>query len=83
MSKLSLALGTLLLLVPSIALGQPKAKDKKPRGVITLDVITITGRIQKPVAAVDVGRLRPQLTLSELRQPFLKRIDRAVYDSPF
>ncbi|MCC6521088.1 MAG: hypothetical protein IT373_00360 [Polyangiaceae bacterium] len=71
------------LLVPSVAAAQPKGKDKQPRGVILIDVVTITGRIQKPVAAVDVARLRPQLTLSELRQPFLKRIDRAVYDNPF
>ena len=58
-------------------------KPRRPRGVITLAEITITGRIQKPIAAVDVARLRPRLTLSELRQPFLDRIGRAVYKEPF
>lgn len=60
-----------------------KSKDRRPRGVVTLAEVTITGRIQKPIAAVDVARIRPKLTLSELRQPFLKRIDEAVYKQPF
>ena len=60
-----------------------KSKSRAPRGVITLDVVTITGRIQKPIAAVDVARIRPKLTLSELRQPFIKRITNAIYKSPF
>jgi hypothetical protein len=58
-------------------------RPRRPRGVITLAEITITGRIQKPIAAVDVARLRPRLTLSELRQPFLDRIGSAVYKDPF
>jgi hypothetical protein len=60
-----------------------KAKDNKPRGVITLAEVTITGRIQKPIAAVDVARIRPKLTLSELRQPFVERITEAIYKAPF
>jgi hypothetical protein len=60
-----------------------KAKDNTPRGVITLAEITITGRIQKPIAAVDVARIRPKLTLSELRQPFLDRIRKAIFKDPF
>ena len=46
-------------------------------------VVAITGRIQKPIAAVDVARIRPKLTLSELRQPFVKRIEKAIYTEPF
>ena len=60
-----------------------KSKQRAPRGVITLAEVTITGRIQKPIAAVDVARIRPKLTLSELRQPFLQRIGRAIYKAPF
>ncbi len=60
-----------------------KSKDNKPRGVITLAEVTITGRIQKPIAAVDVARIRPKLTLSELRQPFVERITEAIYKDPF
>ena len=53
------------------------------RGVITLAEVTITGRIQKPIAAVDVSRIQPKLTLAELRQPFLDRIEKAIYKDPF
>ena len=67
---------------PAWAQGAKKG-PRKPRGVITLAEITITGRIQKPIAAVDVARLRPKLTLSELRQPFLDRIGKAVRKEPF
>ncbi|MBW2458639.1 MAG: hypothetical protein JRI68_29345 [Deltaproteobacteria bacterium] len=63
--------------------GVPKAKSRAPRGVITLAEVTITGRIQKPIAAVDVARIRPKLTLSELRQPFVARITDAIYKDPF
>ncbi len=62
---------------------QGKSKDNTPRGVITLAEITITGRIQKPIAAVDVARIRPKLTLAELRQPFLERIHAAIFSDPF
>jgi hypothetical protein len=53
------------------------------RGVITLAEVTITGRVQKPIAAVDVNRIAPKLTLAELRQPFLDRIEQAIYKDPF
>jgi hypothetical protein len=53
------------------------------RGVITLAEVTITGRIQKPIAAVDVSRIQPKLTLAELRQPFLDRIEQAILKEPF
>ena len=62
--------------------GVARAQDKK-RGVITLSEVTITGRIQKPIAAVDVARIQPKLTLAELRQPFLDRIEQAIYKEPF
>lgn len=56
---------------------------KSQRGIITLAEVTITGRIQKPIAAVDVSRIAPKLTLAELRQPFLDRIEEAIYKDPF
>lgn len=71
-----LALLTLLIL-PSVASAQ-----KKPR-VVTISEVTIVGRVQKPIAAVDVSRIQPKLTLAELRQPFLDRIEKAVYHDPF
>ena len=66
-----------LVLLPASALAQ-----KKPR-VVTISEVTIVGRVQKPIAAVDVSRIQPKLTLAELRQPFLDRIEKAVYNDPF
>ncbi len=69
---------------PSPAAPPEKGKDAgNQRGVITLAEVTITGRIQKPIAAVDVSRIQPRLTLAELRQPFLERIEKAIYSDPF
>jgi hypothetical protein len=66
------------LLLPVAA----SAQKKGPR-VVTISEVTIVGRVQKPIAAVDVSRIQPKLTLAELRQPFLDRIEKAVYNDPF
>lgn len=88
----SLSVAAALVLSTGLAAAQPKAaqpkaaqakEGRKPAGIITLAEITITGRIQKPIAAVDVARIRPSLTLSQLRQPFLERIADAIYEAPF
>jgi hypothetical protein len=65
-----------------LALPGTAAAQKKPR-VVTISEVTIVGRVQKPIAAVDVSRIQPKLTLAELRQPFLDRIEKAVYNDPF
>jgi hypothetical protein len=51
--------------------------------VVTISEVTIVGRVQKPIAAVDVSRLQPQLTLAELRQSFSDAIEKALYRAPF
>jgi hypothetical protein len=51
--------------------------------VITIQEVTIVGRVQKPIASVDVSKIQPRLTLAELRQPFLNRIEEAVARDPF
>ncbi|MBX3186877.1 MAG: hypothetical protein KF819_07680 [Labilithrix sp.] len=58
------------------------AQEKKG-GVITINEVTIVGRVQKPVASVDVSKIQPKLTLAELRQPFLDRIEDAARKDPF
>jgi hypothetical protein len=76
-------------LVASVAFGVVAAGEGSARaadnnkGVITLREIEIVGRVQKPIAAVDVGKIPPKLTLAELRQPFLDRIEEAVQHDPF
>jgi hypothetical protein len=51
--------------------------------VVTISEVTIVGRVQKPIAAVDVSRIQPRLTLAELKQPFMDRIEKALYRAPF
>jgi hypothetical protein len=75
-SRLGL-IGFGLLLVAHPAFAQKKSR------VVTISEVTIVGRVQKPIAAVDVSRIQPRLTLGEMRQPFLKRIEEAVKKEPF
>lgn len=77
-SILYVVVGALALGVSSVS----QAQQGKGR-VVTISEVTIVGRIQKPIAAVDVSRIAPKLTLAELRQPFLQRIEEAIYRSPF
>lgn len=65
------------LLVGDDAFAQQKG------GVITINEVTIVGRVQKPVASVDVSKIQAKLTLTELRQPFLDRIEEASRKDPF
>ncbi len=84
--KRALSTGAAAVLLALVLPAEARAQDKKEgggRGVITLAEVTITGRIQKPIAAVDVSRIQPKLTLAELRQPFLERIEKAIYRDPF
>lgn len=53
------------------------------KGAITIAEVTIVGRVQKPVAAVDVSKLRAKITLSELKQPFVDRIEDVTRHPPF
>jgi len=63
--------------------GASAAHGKQEQGVLKVGEITIVGRVQKPIAAVDVAKIQPKLTLAELRQPFLDRIEEAVHKDPF
>ena len=65
-----------------LASGAALADGAKGR-VVTISEVTIVGRVQKPIAAVDVSRIQPKLTLAELRQPFLERIEKAISRDPF
>lgn len=75
LASAGLALGVLVL--------EGDASAQQKGGVITINEVTIVGRIQKPVASVDVSKIQPKLTLAELRQPFLDRIEEAARKDPF
>jgi hypothetical protein len=86
MTKTILKLGSMALVALAFSFvvgeGTASAADQKG-GVITLREVEIVGRVQKPIASVDVGTILPKLTLAELRQPFLDRIEEAVQHDPF
>ena len=65
------------LWLPATAAAQGKGR------VVTITEVTIVGRVQKPIAAVDVSRIQPKLALAELEQPFLGRIEKALRKEPF
>ncbi|HLK40906.1 MAG TPA: hypothetical protein VKU41_29335 [Polyangiaceae bacterium] len=88
MKRISLSISAFVLLLAPAALGQdqggaPQRQVKQQQGVLQVGEITIVGRVQKPIAAVDVAKIQPKLTLAELRQPFLDRIEEAVHKDPF
>jgi hypothetical protein len=72
-----LALGLVLLSVNSGARAQGKQR------VVTISEVTIVGRVQKPIAAVDVSRIQPRLTLGNKKQPFVDKIEKAIQEPPF
>jgi hypothetical protein len=71
-----------LFVASFVLLAAPAWAQKKSR-VITISEVTIVGRVQKPIAAVDVSRIQPKLTLAELKQPFVDRIEKAISRDPF
>jgi len=77
-----LALGLLTVDVAS-AQQAGKGGSSQQGKVITIGEVTIVGRVQKPIASVDVSKIQAKLTLSELRQPFLDRIEQATLKEPF
>ncbi|HEY8943388.1 MAG TPA: hypothetical protein VIM73_03955 [Polyangiaceae bacterium] len=72
-----------VLVAFAVAAVASSAFAQKKSRVVTISEVTIVGRVQKPIAAVDVSRIQPKLTLAELRQPFLDRIEKAISRDPF
>jgi hypothetical protein len=84
MKRVALLTAVLASLVLTGPPAQAQDKPSKPQqGVLQVGEITIVGRVQKPIAAVDVAKIQAKLTLAELRQPFLDRIEEAVRKDPF
>lgn len=75
-----------VLIAAALGLGlsfAPDAHAQQAGRVITIGEVTIVGRVQKPIASVDVSKIQAKLTLAELRQPFLDRIEQATFKEPF
>lgn len=62
---------------------RPAAATQPAGGVLNLGEITITGRPQKPIATLEVSRIPAKLTLTELKQSFVDRIEEAAFKEPF
>ena len=73
-----LVLGVVLLSAPGIA----QAEQPRSR-VVQLPTVQITGRIQTPLASVEISRAEPKLTLSALRPTFTDRISSALAHDPY
>lgn len=62
------------------------AEETKPKatpGHVTLEEIRIVGKRLLPQAAASIGAIPMTRTLSELRQPFIERIEAAIEKDPF
>lgn len=59
----------------------PAAKASQKPIVVHLD--PIKGRVDVPHAAVDIAQATLKRPLTELRQPFVSRIERVVERAPF
>src|SRR5262245_31302201 len=60
-----------------------QAEGTSGNGSFTLPPITIVGRIQRPIAAVDVNRVPPTLPTVQQKPPSVEAIARAVGADPF
>jgi hypothetical protein len=78
-----LLLAETLLVSPAVMAQEPQRATKAQANVLQLNEITIVGRVQKPIAAVDVAKIQPKLTLSELTKTFVGRIEKAALKDPF
>ena len=65
----------------STALADDQAPPKQ-RGVIEVDVVKIVGR-SRPIVAADVARATAKLPITQLRQPLMDRIEKAIEKDPF
>jgi hypothetical protein len=60
-----------------------EVRAQSKQRVVTISEVTIVGRVQKPIAAVDVSRIQPRLTLGNKKQPFVDKIEKAIQEPPF
>ncbi len=86
MNKLATCLALVAAMsVSSVALAdESEPAQKTPsRGAITLPGIEITSHYMRPQASISVSRIDARLTLVELKQLFLQRIEQGVLSGAF
>ncbi len=72
-----------LVLLAGIMGANSNAGAQGKQRIVTIREVTIVGRVQKPIAAVDVSRIQPRLTLGNKKQPFVDKIEKAIQEPPF
>jgi hypothetical protein len=75
--------GLATMTVANVARADETAPAKSQRGVIVLDTTVVTGHGMRPLVSIEVTRIEPQLTITELRIPLLERIEAAIYEATF
>jgi hypothetical protein len=75
------ALFVAFCMLSAVAFAQSKGKGGG--GVIVVRETTVVGRVQKPVAAQEIGKLPTRLQSSEPKKSFLDRIEGATATAPF
>ena len=86
MKKLATCAAVLATLsISSVAFADDAAEPVKPsmRGVITLPSYEIVGHPARPQASIAVSRIEPRLTLVELKQLFVERIEQSLLRGAF
>ena len=76
---MALALGVVVLSGAGVARAEPA---RAPR-VVDIPTVRISGRIQTPLASVEISRVEPKLALSELGPTFTDRIGKAIARAPY
>lgn len=76
-------LSSALFVVSLATSASAEDKTAKAGGVITVEPVRVVGRAPRPQVATEVTRLTPAQHLSELRQPLLDRVEKAIEKSPF
>jgi hypothetical protein len=78
-------LGGIALVGVLVGSGRDASAQAKRREseVATIGTITITARPTRPSAVVELGKILPEIEISSVRQPFLKKIEDALMSEPF
>jgi hypothetical protein len=79
----SVAVVPVALLAGCLLFASSAHAEKKRPNTVVLSSLLITGRIGRPLATVEVGRVAVSLTLSEPHPPFAENIATATQRQPF
>jgi len=84
MKKLAPLFAFAVVALASTAHADDKVVVLKPAmNTIVLRDHVIYGRAPRPMAVTEVTTLPAQTTVTELKQPFVQRVEQAVHASPF